>query len=55
MNDAYYGTRVYLIRHGEAVDNCGISIIDREADNSYEVFTVNSVFHLRELRTEDFF
>ncbi len=38
-----------------AVDNCGITIIDREDDDSYEVFTVNSVFHLRELRTEDFF
>jgi alpha-ribazole phosphatase len=38
-----------------AVDNCGVSIIDREDDDSYEVFTVNSVFHLRELRTEDFF
>jgi broad specificity phosphatase PhoE len=38
-----------------AVDNCGITIIDREEDDSYEIFTVNSVFHLRELRTEDFF
>lgn len=38
-----------------AVDNCGITIIDREDDDSYEVFTVNSVFHLGELRTEDFF
>lgn len=38
-----------------AVDNCGITIIDREEDDSYEVFTVNSVFHLQELRTEDFF
>ncbi len=38
-----------------AVDNCGITIIDREEDDSYEVFTVNSVFHLGELRTEDFF
>ncbi|MFN4218603.1 MAG: histidine phosphatase family protein [Candidatus Bipolaricaulia bacterium] len=38
-----------------AVDNCGITIIDREDDDSYEVFTVNSVFHLQELRTEDFF
>lgn len=38
-----------------AVDNCGITIIDREDNDSYEVFTVNSVFHLKELRTEDFF
>ncbi|MCX8103779.1 MAG: histidine phosphatase family protein [Candidatus Bipolaricaulota bacterium] len=38
-----------------AVDNCGVTIIDREDDNTYEVFTVNSVFHLQELRTEDFF
>lgn len=38
-----------------AVDNCGITIIDREDGDSYEVFTVNSVFHLGELRTEDFF
>jgi broad specificity phosphatase PhoE len=38
-----------------AVDNCGVSIIDKEDDGSYEIFTVNSVFHLRELRTEDFF
>lgn len=38
-----------------AVDNCGLTIIDKEEDDSYEVFTVNSVFHLRELRTEDFF
>ncbi|MDW8031858.1 MAG: histidine phosphatase family protein [Candidatus Bipolaricaulota bacterium] len=38
-----------------AVDNCGITIIDREDDDIYEVFTVNSVFHLQELRTEDFF
>lgn len=33
----------------------GITIIDKEDDDLYEVFTVNSVFHLRELRTEDFF
>lgn len=38
-----------------AVDNCGISIIDREDDSSYEVFTLNNVYHLNELRTEDFF
>lgn len=38
-----------------AVDNCGITIIDKEDDDTYEVFTVNSVFHLQELRTEDFF
>lgn len=38
-----------------AVDNCGITIIDKEDNDFYEVFTVNSIFHLQELRTEDFF
>jgi broad specificity phosphatase PhoE len=37
-----------------AVDNCGVSIIDKEDDGSYEIFSQLRL-SLRELRTEDFF
>jgi broad specificity phosphatase PhoE len=38
-----------------AIDNCSISIVDCEDDETRELYQVNCTYHLRELHIEDFF